>query len=396
MLNTFQETLNRKVKDSLERDNLYKYSRIVCIVVALLFFMNQVLGWFDGFVKTDVIGQYGDFVGGVIGTILSVVLLSDTFESQIKEAKNNAMVFESQQLNELVFHLLNQYNVIVGSFSMKGINEEGEEIVYKGKEGLHFLLIKMQEEFSNTEPHSRKAALALYQNFYDSNVDFCPIYFRTIYRIFDVINKAPVPEEIKIKYAKLIRCQFTDSELVLLRYNAMGQLGKNMRPMINKYNLLKHIHPLALLEFHEWRKRFPSSSRNEVNILLYMVQKQIHDLFLSSDSTRAITSILTKYNINVSKLNKETVCKIDFTRNTAVRIKYDLFTCFDPIAIDMIKALFVNWLKDVFVFSNFGMFNSRVEVKTSAIEHRGNKEHFNITINRSDNQKIVVSLRDKK
>ena len=103
-------TIDRKVSKYLQGDGIYKFSRIVCFVVALLFFMNQALGLFDGFVKTEVIGQYGDFVGGVIGTILSVVLLSDTFKSQIEESKNNAQVFESQQLNELVFHLLDQYN----------------------------------------------------------------------------------------------------------------------------------------------------------------------------------------------------------------------------------------------------------------------------------------------
>lgn len=81
------------------------------------------------------------------------------------------------------------------------------------------------------------------------------------------------------------------------------------------------------------------------------------------------------------------------SRNIALHIKYDLFTSFDSIAIDMIKAFFGNWLKDVFVFSNFGMFNSRVEVKPSSIEHWGNKEHFSITINRTDNQMIVVSLK---
>lgn len=149
----------------MQGDNLYKSSRVVCIVVALLFFMNQVLGWFDGFVRTDVIGQYGDFVGGVIGTVLSVVLLSDTFKSQIRESKNNAKVFESQQLNELVFHLLNQYNATIDNYKIKDDGEEGNGVIYKGKEALHFMLVKMQEEFGNTRPHSRKAALSQFQSF---------------------------------------------------------------------------------------------------------------------------------------------------------------------------------------------------------------------------------------
>lgn len=242
-------TIDRKVSKYLQGDGIYKFSRIVCFVVALLFFMNQVLGLFDGFVKTEVIGQYGDFVGGVIGTILSVVLLSDTFKSQIKESKNNAQVFESQQLNELVFHLLDQYNSVVASFNIAKDDASGIRTILKGKEGLHYVLVKMQEEFASPHiSHSRKSALGMFQSFYASHEDFAPIYFRTIYRIFDVINKAEVKDDIKVRYAKLIRCQFAETELVMLRYNAMWPVGKNMRVLINEFNLLKHICPLDMLE----------------------------------------------------------------------------------------------------------------------------------------------------
>ena len=386
------DSIDRKVTEWLRGDNLYKFSRIICFVVALLFFMNQVLGLFDGFVKTEVIGQYGDFVGGVIGTILSVVLLSDTFKSQIKESKNNAQVFESQQLNELVFHLLDQYNSVVASFNIAKDDASGIRTILKGKEGLHYALVKMQEEFAS--PHisySRKVALGLFQSFYDSHEDFAPIYFRTIYRIFDVIDKAKVNDGVKVKYAKLIRCQFTETELVMLRYNSMWPVGKNMRALINEFNLLKHIRPLELLEYLEWRNRLTESSRRKVNILLYMVQKQVHDLFLSNDTTRAITSFRTKYNINVSKLENGTVCKFDFTRNTRIQINYDLFTSFDSVTIEEIRSLFVAWFKEIFVYSNYAMFNYRVEINCDGVERNVSKEHFSMTIARPDHEKLIVS-----
>ena len=388
----FFSAIDRKVSKYLQGDGIYQFSRIVCFVVALLFFMNQVLGLFEGFVKTEVIGQYGDFVGGVIGTILSVVLLADTFKSQIKEAKNNAQVFESQQLNELVFHLLDQYNSVVASFNIEKDDAQGIKTVFKGKEGLHYALVKMQEEFASPHiAHSRKVALGLFQSFYDSHEDFAPIYFCTIYRIFDVINKAEVKDDVKVKYAKLIRCQFTETELVMIRYNAMWQVGKNMRALINEFNLLKHIRPLELLEYLEWRNRFTASNRHKVNILLYMVQKQVHDLFLSDDTTRAITSIKTKYNINVSKLTNGTVCKFDFTRNTRIQINYDLFTCFDSVTIEEIKSLFVTWFKEIFVYSNYGLFNYRVEINSDGVERNVPKEHFSLIIARPDHKKLIVS-----
>lgn len=110
----------------------------------------------------------------------------------------------------------------------------------------------MQEEFASPHiSHSRKVALGMFQSFYASHEDFAPIYFRTIYRSFDVINKSEVKDEVKVKYAKLIRCQFTETELVMLRYNAMWPVGKNMRVLINEFNLLKHICPLDMLEYLE-------------------------------------------------------------------------------------------------------------------------------------------------
>ena len=238
---------------------------------------------------------------------------------------------------------------------------------------------------------SRKVALGMFQSFYASHEDFAPIYFRTIYRIFDVINKSEVKDEVKVKYAKLIRCQFTETELVMLRYNAMWPVGKNMRVLINEFNLLKHICPLDMLEYLEWRNRFSFSDRHKVNILLYMVQKQVHDLFLSNETTRAITSFKTKYNINVSKLENGTVCKFDFTRNTRIQINYDSFTSFDSVTIDEIRLLFVAWFKEIFVYSNYAMFNYRVEINYDGVERNVPKEHFSLIIARPDHKKLIVS-----
>lgn len=388
MVNTFVRRLDATVSNAFHGDNLYSFSRIVCLVVALLFFLNQVLGMFDGFVKPDVIGQYGDFVGGVVGTILSVVLLSETFKSQIKEAQNNAQIFETQQLNEMVFHLLNQYNSVVSEFTV--VDKDDQGITYKGKEALHYILVCMQAEFDKPNvAHSYRAALSTFENFCDMNTDFVPIYFRTVYHIFDVINRASVNTEVKVKYVKLVRCQFTDTELVFLRYNAMGNLGRNMQKLIVKYNLLKHIHPLDLLEFYRYRRMFVQVDRNKVNTILYMVRKKVHELFLSNNSsTEAITSLRTKYNINVSKNAEATICKFDLTRNRNVVLQHDLFTSLDLVGIDDIKKLFTDWFYELFDYSNFTEFKSRVIIIGSSVDRHDNKEHFSLTIKRRDNTKL--------
>ena len=41
---------------------------------------------------TEAVGQYGDFMGGVVGTFLSVVLLFFTFSLQREDSDNNVQV----------------------------------------------------------------------------------------------------------------------------------------------------------------------------------------------------------------------------------------------------------------------------------------------------------------
>lgn len=80
--------------------------------------------------------------------------------------------------------MLDQYNSVVASFNIAIDDASGRRTIYKGKEGLHYALVKMQEEFASPHiSHSRKVALGMFQSFYASHEDFAPIYFRTIYRI---------------------------------------------------------------------------------------------------------------------------------------------------------------------------------------------------------------------
>lgn len=73
-----------------------KMAIILCVGLALvflvLFLANRSYNpnWP---LATDVVGHYGDFIGGFVGSLLSVVLLYYTFRSQIAESKENAKVY---------------------------------------------------------------------------------------------------------------------------------------------------------------------------------------------------------------------------------------------------------------------------------------------------------------
>ncbi|WP_307758054.1 putative phage abortive infection protein [uncultured Mediterranea sp.] len=377
----------------MENNNLIKKALIICSILSII--MLFLFAWKQDYgtkwpLATDIIGQYGDFIGGVIGTILSIVLLYSTFQSQIKESRKNADVFTKQQFHEIFSHLIQQHNSIINNFSMQFQLDNETSISLSAKEAIHFYLAQMQRDFDKNKEHGRKAAVEYYMNFYASNKDFAPIYFRILYRIFDLIKTTNIDANEKVKYAKIIRAQLTDSELIMIRYNAMTKLGKNMQNYIVQYNLLKHMPPLSLLEFGEWRALFIESLQNKANIILYTTHKLIHDLITSTTlTTLAYTSSKTKYNINVSKTKDGSQVKLDFNRRLHLTMgTFDEFYCFETISLEQIEGLFEAWIKEIFIFSCFNA--NRITIENSVDCSKKNNEHFTIIVTSKNNKVLII------
>ena len=94
---------------------------------------------------TDEVGQYGDFIGGVIGTILSVILLYFTLKLQREDSANNSKIYKSQQLNDEFFHLLSMYHQI-----LKTLSFNDDDNFYDGKVALHKIAEDMYDSFDSS------------------------------------------------------------------------------------------------------------------------------------------------------------------------------------------------------------------------------------------------------
>lgn len=353
---------------------LFLVCLVITVPITILFFCNQVYD-IELTLATDIFGQYGDFFGGVIGSTISIFLLYLTLKSQLKESSRNSQTFKIQQLNETFFYLLNQYNTIIAN--LKCADNEKKH----GKEALHHYLNQIRNNDDNLSI-SRKKAISYFQEFYSSHPSFAPIYYRTLYRILDTIEKSEIDDKVKSQYVKLIRAQLTDSELVFIRYNAMTKIGKKMIDFINKYNLLKHLSILDLLEHKKLRLKFNQLSLSQINTILYTIKETIYDLFDGEHLTLASTSAHMRYNVNVSRSKNYKQFSLDFNRNySAKKSNYDDFYCFEDVDIEVIADIFENFLKEVFVFSNFDKLNSsRLSFDTSVPPLQNSKEHFTIKI----------------
>ena len=100
------------------------------------------------------------------------------------------------------------------------------------------------------------------------------VHFRNLYLLVKMIGETDnvdeggnimLKEVDRVTYAKSIRGQLSEGEMLFLRYNCLTDRGDKMKPLVNQFNLLKHLPIMSLLEFRAHRNKI--SSQREINTL---------------------------------------------------------------------------------------------------------------------------------
>lgn len=327
-------------------------------------------------------GTFGDFIGGVLGTILtliSVLYVAKTFREQQKETK-------SQRFNNLFFELLRVYQEQVKS--CKEVNYKKE---YCGKDFFDKKMDDVQKEFKKTQKINDS-----YDKIYSQNRNCLAPYFRTLFRIFKLIDESELIEEFQRKeYAKFIRAQLTESELFFLRYNANSEYGKDFKDIINKYRILKHLPVFEMLEFRELGKVFVCAQRKQWEKDYYKLRETLKDDF--DKYNMPLNKIIKLF---LEKLNKTKYIPSDYEdyKNSefSVKLTYGIFCkriiefkveiTIDNKSLekanlkgDDIVNLVDCFIKETFIKSNFGIFNKEVDLKFYSEKENG-QEKDKVTI----------------
>ena len=170
----------------------------------------------DYVVDKDLWSAYGDFTGGVLGTIFAfvgVVLMVETFKYQNKATKESLYKTERQRFHDLFFELLKLYQSQVSEMCgerLKPVYEEGEKKFkveqYNNKEFFDIEKQILQSKYRNIKNYeeNRKRAVNYYMLFYTANHTKLGAYFRTIYRIYDLIDSSKLRECDKKDYLKIM------------------------------------------------------------------------------------------------------------------------------------------------------------------------------------------------
>lgn len=342
-------------------------------IFAYIFKWQHILRFFDDeyVVNHELLGTYGDFIGGVLGTIfalISTLILIRTFNQQRAVTEKNKEQIENQRFNDLFFELLRLYQSETAELCGQIVKKQQNNIIemnYNNKDFYDVEKISLQKKFQPTTSYdkNRQVSLNLYMSFYIKHRTKIAACFRTLYRIYDLLDKSDLRENIKNNYLKIIRAQLTDSELFFIRYNAMTYYGANFITYINKYNILKHLPAFELLEFKDWWMNLNKSERMGINIVFHNSTRLLRKILLRKGANMAFKPYdeHSKYKFEIrttSNYEVKIILQIDNSKtNTTMEYKG-----FEKFSDKKIQALLDCYLKEVFLYSNFERFNNKEDL----------------------------------
>ncbi|MCG6489964.1 putative phage abortive infection protein [Vibrio parahaemolyticus] len=268
------------------------FSRILIFSGAalLMFFLiafcyKAILLNFDLPIKADVFGQFGDVVGGVVGSLWAlagVILFYAGLMEQRKDIKTNQHALEKQiqalnNQSEEIELQRREYEMarIVFTEQRDVLKEQSKTSRIQQFESNFYSLVDIYIKIRNElilgdnslmlSINNKIRGLSIsecgikeristiidnYQIIYYENKDNLSHYLKTIYRLYKVIDEQEdLDDKRKYFYAKIVRSQFTEEELFLIYYNSCSSYGRNFRALILKYNILKHLVIMNKLEF---------------------------------------------------------------------------------------------------------------------------------------------------
>lgn len=390
----------------------------------LIFRWGHIIIWRDPsyIVDHELLGTFGDFIGGVLGTIFtiaSVILVAQTFLHQQNVTKDNKIELRTQRFNDSFFELLHLYQSEVRELC--GYKERIVDIekddkndrLHIHKEGLQYNdkdffdeeKVKIQKGYRNQRSFdkNRKRAVGYYMLFYTKYRSKIAVYYRTLYRLYELIDKTDLISEIQKKdYAKMIRAQLTESELFFIRYNAMTIYGKQFIFYVNKYNILKHLPAFELLEFKDWWVRMNTIEQEGINMIYYTIRKALKDVLEQCDRNGSTKALLfpdaaSKYQIWLLCRKKNDVeLKLIIDHNSQhYTSEYRGLTKLEHKKIQQLLDCFI---KEIFIYSNFSQYNIDADLETYSLPiiTENNKTIINSGIKNIKSEELHISYHDIK
>jgi hypothetical protein len=273
----------------------YAIIMIMATIMILVAFFVYWHFWATRFGSPDSSGTAGDMFGGLTaifsglafaGLIVTMIMQNEDLRLQRKELtatraelegqkvqlKLQNQFFEKQIFETTYFNLVRSLNELVSGIELKG-GSRGRDAIKEIKDwyfGQAAHGMKAHRNDGKSDEEIFQYALREYHVIYEDYNDDLGNYFRLLYRIVKFVDGSRI--EGKRLYSDILRAQLSNSEVALLLANGLSEHGiRRMKPLIEKYHLLKHLHPndhavMALLCARYESIAFGGNSENSAQI----------------------------------------------------------------------------------------------------------------------------------
>ena len=288
---------------------------IILFAIGIILFLWKENFSNDNVINSEKIAQFGDFIGGIIGSVWSLagvilfyVALTEQredikinretlnaqvdalhqqikeFELQRSELKETRKVFKEQsetlkiqRFENTFFQLINLHHEIIDKLTLgNGMDTlEKREVFTKGlsfiksniHQNTHTFEIMQQAKYSVTnKTEAEEKLIASYKTFYTTETrQLFSHYYRNIYHIFKFIYTTKLIEKEKKQfYASLIRAQLSSDELELIYYNSIvPTLGfPNFLFLIKEYEIMQNFDLDLIYKYKFYEEIFTEKLEN--------------------------------------------------------------------------------------------------------------------------------------
>jgi hypothetical protein len=209
--------------------------------------------------------QFGDSFGGLTSlfTGLAFAGLLITIQQQREDINLTKQEMKDHQFENILFKMIDVYNDILRDIDLRRKEDKEDRVVSTGRDCfksfvkediMQFIQDECDTNNTSVSACDREALLKqAYEEFWGKRRKDLGHYFRYLYNIFKYIDESEQSSENKNKFAKIVRSQLSDYELVMLYFNGISQYGQKFKILIEKYTLLDNLpYELTIIE------RYPS------------------------------------------------------------------------------------------------------------------------------------------
>lgn len=241
---------------------------IIILVTCLTYFCFSYLLLFPFDMKREELGQFGDS-WGILTSIFSAFACLGVYAAWLEQreatklaqsdSKKQTAYIYSQQFESTFFQMLNFLQSIISDMDLR---DNDNNVIRNGRDVFSSICKKLQlecrvqghnqrlndfEGFSlATKDKYLKFYSSVYEKIYGDFNNDLGHYFRFLFSIFKYIDSSLLAERDKFKYAKILRAQLSNSELLILFYNSLSDDGRKFMTLADKFELFDNL-PLSNL-----------------------------------------------------------------------------------------------------------------------------------------------------